>query len=236
MDTASSPQIRMAEVAAAKLLKTLESAKFRGNWDRKGAISAAKEIVRRLPEIKYSYMEPGELRESEAMRALKEGCMKILHALGGREWHKEFLAQASKEERRGVEEAVARVRWALNIIYNLDARLTLGDDPAYAVDIRVGEVMSVHRHPDAERLLICNVNVGRAITVVTNDLTVREGDRVAVALLPPAEFRGVVSEGMFVGAGEGVVRNVDGDIGTAPHLEVDALQEVRNQVMRVLRE
>ncbi len=236
MDTASSPQIRMAEVAVEKLLKTLESAKFRGNWDRKGAISAAKEIARRLPEIKYSYMEPGELRESEAMRALKEGCMKILQSLGGREWQREFLSRAAREERRSVEEAAARIRWALNVLYNLDARLTLGDDPAYAVDIRVGEVMSVHRHPDADRLLICNVNVGRAITVVTNDLSVREGDRVAVALLPPAEFRGVLSEGMFVGAGEGVMKNVDGEIGTAPRLEADALQEVRNQVMRVLRE
>jgi predicted RNA-binding protein with EMAP domain len=41
---------------------------------------------------------------------------------------------------------------------------------------------------------------------------------------------------MFVGAGEGVMKNVDGEIGTAPRLEADALQEVRNQVMRVLRE
>ncbi len=236
MDTASSPQIRMAEVAADMLLKTLEGARFRGNWDRKGAIMAAREVARRLPEIKYSYMEPGEIRVSEAMRAVKDGCMRILQALGGRDWHREFLSRAAKEERRGVEEAVARIRWSLNILYNLDARLAFGEDPAHAVDIRVGEVMSVHKHPGADRLLICNVNVGRAITVVTNDLTVREGDRVAVALLPPAEFRGVVSEGMFVGAGEGVMKNLEGEVGTAPDLDADALQEVRNQVMRVLRE
>ena len=43
------------------------------------------------------------------------------------------------------------------------------------IDIRVGEVMSVTKHPKADSLMICNVNLGkRAITVVTNDLNVKE--------------------------------------------------------------
>ena len=46
--------------------------------------------------------------------------------------------------------------------------------------------------------MICNVNLGkRALKVVTNDLTVKEGNRVGVSLLPPATFMDIVSEGMF---------------------------------------
>ncbi|KZX16558.1 hypothetical protein MBCUT_07120 [Methanobrevibacter cuticularis] len=46
--------------------------------------------------------------------------------------------------------------------------------------------------------MISNVNlVKRAINVVINDLTVKEGNNVAIAMLPPETFEGLVSEGMF---------------------------------------
>lgn len=113
--------------------------------------------------------------------------------MGGEDWHHKFLSQASREDREKVEEQVARIKFFLNTILNLDRRLKLGkiNDPVIAVDIVVGEVMSVGKHPSADRLLVTNVNIGeRAVTVVTNDLTVKEGNRVAVALLPPRNSSG----------------------------------------------
>ena len=40
----------------------------------------------------------------------------------------------------------------------------------------------VTKHPNADSFMICNVNLGkRAITVVTNDLNVKEGNSVGVS-------------------------------------------------------
>src|SRR5580765_7933136 len=78
----------------------------------------------------------------------------------------------------------------------------------------VGEVLSVARHPNADRLSVCQVNAGidRILTIVCGAPNVRAGIKVPCALvgaeLPPAEegqppfaiklgqLRGVDSEGM----------------------------------------
>jgi hypothetical protein len=189
--------------------------------------------------MRYSYVEPKELIDAPQMRALKEKANGIIEALGGGEWYHTFLSLADKDEREKVEEAVAKVKFFLNTVLGLDRRLALGkiNDPVIAVDIKVGEVMSVGKHPNADRLLITNVNLGdRAITVVTNDLGVKEGNRVAVALLPPANFRGIVSEGMFLGAGEGVLKDVKGEIGGLPKgVPLEAFNETRNLVEAFLK-
>ncbi|WP_367883520.1 tRNA-binding protein [Thermococcus peptonophilus] len=221
-------------------LKTIEGAKFKGKWDKKRAIQLAKEMIPEIQAMRYSYIDPNELVDTPQMKALKEKALEIIEALGGEDWHHKFLRLADKSEREKVEEAVAKVRFFLNTILGLDRRLALGkiNDPVIAVDIKVGgEVMSVAKHPNADRLLVTNVNIGdRAITVVTNDLTVKEGNRVAVALLPPANFRGIVSEGMFLGAGEGVLKDVKGEIGGLPKgIPLEALNETRNIVEAFLK-
>lgn len=192
-----------------------------------------------IQALRYSYIDPEELVDTPQMKDLKEKAKGIIEALGGEDWHHKFLSQASREDREKVEEQVARIKFFLNTILNLDRRLKLGkiNDPVIAVDIVVGEVMSVGKHPSADRLLVTNVNIGeRAVTVVTNDLTVKEGNRVAVALLPPRNFFGIVSEGMFLGAGEGVLKNVKGEIGGLPKgIPLEALNETRNAVEAFLK-
>jgi len=67
--------------------------------------------------------------------------------------------------------------------------------------------------------------------VVTNDLSLKNGDEVAVALLPPENFSGITSEGMFLGAEKGVLTGVEGDVGGIPRgIPLEALNEVRNLV------
>ncbi|ACJ15931.1 Hypothetical tRNA-binding protein [Thermococcus onnurineus NA1] len=238
-DTSKDYRLLVAEKSVELFLKTIEGAKFKGKWDKKKAIQLAKEMIPEIQAMRYSYIEPKELIETPQMQALKEKANGIIEALGGDDWHHKFLSLADKSEREKVEEAVAKIRFFLNTILNLDKRLALGkiNDPVIAVDIRVGEVMSVGKHPNADRLLVTNVNIGeRAITVVTNDLTVKEGNRVAVALLPPANFRGIVSEGMFLGAGEGVLKDVKGEIGGLPKgIPLEAFNETRNLVEAFLK-
>jgi len=238
-DTSKDYRLLVAEKAAELFLKTIEGAKFKGKWDKKKAIKLAKEMVPELQALRYSYLEPQELIETPQMKELKEKALEIIEALGGEDWYVKFLELADKSEREKVEESIAKVRFFLNTILNLDKRLALGkiNDPVIAVDIKVGEVMSAGKHPNADKLLVCNVNIGdRAITVVTNDLSVKEGHRVAVALLPPANFRGITSEGMFLGAEEGVLKDVKGEIGGLPKgIPLEALKETRNLVESFLK-
>ena len=238
-DTSKDYRLLVAEKSVELFLKTIEGARFKGRWDKKNAIRLAKEMIPELQAMRYSYVEPGLLVESPQMKALKEKAEGIIEALGGNEWHHRFLELASREERGKVEEAVAKVRFFLNTIMNLDKRLALGkiNDPVIAVDIKVGEIMSVGKHPNADKLLVCNVNIGdRAIMVVTNDLSVKDEDRVAVALLPPTNFRGVTSEGMFLGAGEGILKEVKGEVGGLPKgVPLEAFNETRNFVEAFLK-
>ncbi|MBI4194028.1 MAG: phenylalanine--tRNA ligase subunit beta [Betaproteobacteria bacterium] len=76
----------------------------------------------------------------------------------------------------------------------------------------VGEVLSVDRHPDADRLTVCQVNAGAApLVIVCGAPNVRPGVRAATALvgarLPAGEIkaakvRGVESHGMLCSAKE----------------------------------
>ncbi len=82
-------------------------------------------------------------------------------------------------------------------------------------DIVVGNIDAIEEHPDADRLVICKVDVGdgRQRTIVCGATNMEQGDRVAVALpgsAPPGidfdiearEVMGVGSEGMLCSSEE----------------------------------
>ncbi|SHJ07567.1 phenylalanine--tRNA ligase subunit beta [Desulfosporosinus lacus] len=92
----------------------------------------------------------------------------------------------------------------------------------------IGEIVSLTKHPDADRLLVCAVNVGQEeVTIVTGAQNLLTGDRIPVALvganLPndlsirKSKLRGVVSQGMLCSREElllddtiGLDRSADG--------------------------
>lgn len=81
-------------------------------------------------------------------------------------------------------------------------------------NIVVCTLLSIEKHPDAERLRVCSVDIGaqEPITIVTNSMDVYEGCQVPVALdnavladgtvIKPVKMRGIKSFGMFCGAEE----------------------------------
>lgn len=85
--------------------------------------------------------------------------------------------------------------------------------PAFS-GVVIGKVVRVDKHPDAERLHLCKVSIGKSpeLSIVCGAENVREGMLVPVAqigaLLPndvsikPAKIRGVESEGMLCSARE----------------------------------
>jgi predicted RNA-binding protein with EMAP domain len=55
-------------------------------------------------------------------------------------------------------------------------------------------------------------------------------------MLPPTSFMGITSEGMFLGAGEGVLKDVQGETGEMPKgIPLEALNEARNFVETFLK-
>ena len=81
------------------------------------------------------------------------------------------------------------------------------------VNIKAVKILSIEKHPNADKLRICQVDAGdRKLQIVTAATNVSEGDVVALALdnsrlpdgteIKKGELRGVLSEGMFCGGSE----------------------------------
>lgn len=200
----------------------------------------AKDMNPDIQTLYYSYISPDQLAKTPQVNNLLKSVDEIIENLGGENYSKKFLSELNREEREKLELPLSKMKFFFNTIRGLPARLMLGeiDDPIIGVDIQVGELVSVSKHPKTDTLMVCNVNLGkRAITVITNDLSVKDNDHVAVSLLPPSAFMGISSEGMFLGAGEGILKDVEGELGSLPqHIDVAALNETRNLVDQYLKD
>ena len=81
-------------------------------------------------------------------------------------------------------------------------------------NVVVGQIVKIEKHPDADKLLVCSVNIGQSenIQIVTAAQNVSEGDLVPVALhksmlydgtkITKGKLRGVESQGMFCSVAE----------------------------------
>jgi hypothetical protein len=238
-DTSNDYRLKVAEKSVELFLRTVDRANLKGRWSKKQAIESARKMVPEIQSLYYSYLSPAEMAESVHIKSLEIRSHEVIEALGGESWNRQFMEMADRSEREKLEEVLSKIKFFLNIITGIRQRILLGEikDPVMGIDIKKGEILSVGKHPAAEKLLVCNLNLGeRAITVVTNDLTLKDGDEVAVALLPPENFLGISSEGMFLGAGEGVLKDVGGNLGGIPHgIPLEALNEARSLVEAFLK-
>lgn len=88
-------------------------------------------------------------------------------------------------------------------------------------NVFVCTIMEIEQHPNAERLRVCSVDVGREdlVTIVTNAANVYVGCQVPVALdggvladgmeIKPTKMRGVMSYGMFCGGAELGINDIE---------------------------
>jgi uncharacterized protein len=238
-DTSKDYRLRVAEKSVELFIRTAGGANLKGIWNKKKCMTAAREMIPEIQALYYSYLEPEDLAKSPQIMDLKEKIRDITEALGGEGWQGEFLKLVHKEEKEKLKESISKIKFSLNTISSVDKRLLLGavDDPVVGIDIRKGEVVSIGKHPHADKLIVCNVNIGdRAATVVTNDMTVKEGNNVGVSLLPPTTFMGVTSEGMFLGVDNSVLKDVEGELGELPHgFPLEALKKTRSLVEEFLK-
>lgn len=81
-----------------------------------------------------------------------------------------------------------------------------------AQKVVTGKILSVEKHPSADRLRVAQVDVGKSVIQVVTNVAVEGGENVAVALdgavlaggatIKRGELRGVLSEGMLCGLEE----------------------------------
>ncbi len=217
-DTSKDYRILVANKARENYLNLIPTASFRGNWNKKLAVETGKQMNSDFQSLIYSYLEGDDLVNSPDVASLREKTETIVECLGGEGWNKAFLNAAPKEDREKTAENIAKVRFFIDTLLGLKDRLALGpiNDPIIGIDIRVGEVMSVTKHPKADSLMICNVNLGK---------------RAITSLLPPQTFMDTVSEGMFLGMDGGILKDVDGELGQMPKgIPMESLNETRNLV------
>jgi len=235
-DTSKDYRLRVLEKSVILFIRTAEGANLRGIWNKKKCLTSVRAMLPEIQVMYYSYMEPADLASSPQIDDMKQRVKDIIEALGGDRWHLQFLKLVNKDEKEKLVESIAKMKFALNTITTIDKRLLLGpiSDPVIGINIKTGEIVSIQK---MDKLLVCNVNFGdMAITVVTNDLSVKEGNMVAVAILPPSVFQGITSEGMFLGAGNGVLKDVKGNLGDMPHgIPLESLNETRNLVETFLK-
>lgn len=238
-DTSKDYRLLVAQKSVELFLRTIEGANLRGKWNKKKALSNARDMMPEIQSLYYSYLTPVEITKTPQISSLEDHGKNLWDALGGDDWYHHFMEFSKRDEKEKLEESLAKIKFFFNIIFGLSKRFELGEinDPVIGIDIKTGLISSVSKHPQADKLMICNINLGdRAITVVTNDISVKDGILVAVALLPPTTFQGITSEGMFLGAGEGILKDFHGEIGSLPHgIPLEALNETRRFVESFLK-
>ena len=102
-------------------------------------------------------------------------------------------------------------------------------DEFMKMDVRVGEIVSAEKHPDADKLLVLKVNTGIDERVIVSGIAEHYlpdqiiGKKVSVLLnLMPRKIRGIESQGMIL------MPEIDGDLSfISPEKEISVGAEIR---------
>ncbi|MCE4606384.1 MAG: hypothetical protein F7B59_03520 [Desulfurococcales archaeon] len=191
MDTRNDYRILLALDAYDRLEKRVRSWVLPWPIEKGKAMNALSGIHKDLLKLRFSFLPYRMILESQELNDLVSEARLLYSLLFPRE------SSSIHVPAKGVH-AVAEVKYALSILLGLPSRIRLGDDnvPEHAVDILGAEVVDVDEL--GEGLKETRASTGSfALTVVTNIGDIRKGQVRAIAILPPVEFRGVVSEAMY---------------------------------------
>ncbi|MGH2669389.1 MAG: hypothetical protein ACRDH5_09800 [bacterium] len=226
MDTGNDPRFSVLDRALLDVKRIFEMGRVKKAIDKHKAVTTCEHGHRLLMTLRYCYGEPGQMRAMGEFRELMGVADDVEALLGGPAFPEQIKEQPI---------AVAQVAWTLATLRSLGPRLDLpGSQAETAIDVAAGRVVSAHPHPEADNLLVTRLGAGRPLVVVTNDATVKAEDRVGVAILPPIDLRGVVSQGMFLGAGHGILKTVQAGPGGRPDVPDNAYGETRSMVKQYL--
>ncbi|GEM_PF-709529 len=229
MDTKNDYRIMLLEDAVDRLAMRIK------NWGlpfpiNKGRLeSLVKDVKNTVYRIKYSFLPANILLNSSDVIEL-ERLGKQLH----REIFENFDAMKTRVRLTVKQKLiVAEIKYCLWMILGFRRRLKHGDNnlPEYAVDVLGVEILSVQKHPSASNLKVLKAGTEKfGFIIITNIKNIKSGEVRAVAILPPKEFMGIISEAMIVS--EPLDKSMKGRF--VPYSIIN-LNELRSKVIELLQ-
>ena len=178
MDTANDFRIRLAERGLKELEKVINSIRVQR---RKDLFKKVREMINEIQIVKYSYLSPNELIDFESFKKIVEIAKSV----------RDHVKQAERDFNSRLAD------YWLEYITDLPNLMKRGEISKPYEAIRFFSGVITNRQ-NINGLWFCNVDCGFRMNVVTNNEDFKPNDYVVIAYLPPREFKGHISEGMFV--------------------------------------
>ncbi len=191
MDTGNDYRFIMAEYALSRLKQRVRQWGMPWPLNKSKALEIIESLERDVKKLRYSYLPPDLLLESETLKELTSKSKELATLVLPKQ-------QVKMEQKHRL--ALSEIKWALLILIGLPNRIKLGtaNHPVYAVDVVGVEVTRVTPLEGTDNLKVTRASTGSIVfTIVTNIQDIKPGEVRAAALLPPVEFHGVISEAMY---------------------------------------
>jgi predicted RNA-binding protein with EMAP domain len=147
------------------------------------------EINAIIQQLKFSFMDLDVLAASQEVKTIQQTAENMYKEL-------EDVIKADGTPQL----SKSRLLWGIRILGLLSRRFKRGPGGMEkGVDLVVAKVRNATQKGN---LTLCKLEAGMVYTSVTNIVGVSSGMTVGVAILPPAEVGGVISEAMFLGKEE----------------------------------
>ncbi len=229
MDTAKDARVLVLEDAIRRLNEIVSNRKLRVHIEYSKLGDTLRTAGALLYEVKYAYTEARTLSELESTKNL----------VGAINSFQEFFRTAVESQgyaptSSGENAVAAEIDYALRIGRGFQHRLVeYGDDPAYAVDLLAVEITQMTAVEASKDLTRCRCTDGSRIwNAVTNLPGIQPGIKLPIAVLPPVEIMGVVSEAMFL-SGDPLPESTE--LGRLKDVPVSALDQARAQVLQITK-
>jgi predicted RNA-binding protein with EMAP domain len=224
MDTSRDYRILMAEDAIHRLENIVNQWRLPYKISKGKALDLLRSIRSSIMSIKYSFLPLSLLIKLEVFESLRKNVLELANNL--------LPPHSFKPASVKQQLILSEIKYSLWVLAGLKHRFLRGEDnlPEYAVDIIGVEVFSVSDHPGMNNLKILRCGSEKYVfTVITNLKNIHRGEIRGVAILPPVEFGGVISEAMI--ATNTLSSNFKGKL--VPYNLVN-INEVRAKVLNII--
>jgi len=185
-ETDKDPRLLVAELAHKKLTANIYVKAGMETIHKEGEVTTiVQKIEGHIKSLKYSYMEPVDIPNSDMVKAIVKGATHIYTNHKAAFEHMPDMPKSTNI-------------WALNILGGLPRRFSnSGKKISNGVDIFAVRIRSINQ---IGKLWMTRCDAGsRGFTIVTNIHGLAITDTLRAAMLPPATVGGKVSEMMFLG-------------------------------------
>lgn len=217
------------EDALNRLNDVIGNRKLKFHVEYSKLVEILKNVGSLIYEVKYSYVPAEQVAELEPTRKIVSSIadfQKIIEQSLKSTGHK---AATPKEAHTHAE-----LSYCFKIVEGFQNRLKqFDDDPAYAVDLLAVEISQEQPIPDSKHLTECRCTDGSKIwKVITNIQGIKTGTILPLAMLPPVDMMGIVSEGMFLG---GTPLPESTELGMLKNPSPAVLDQARAQVLHITK-